>query len=79
MAKITGFAKAFAGRGAHRRNGHQATLANTAEFFNSLLAEPHEVRNRTKFHSMFTKKVRNQSARETISILRTWFCDTQFE
>jgi hypothetical protein len=37
MAKITGFAKAFAGRGAHRRNGHQATLANTAEFFNSLL------------------------------------------
>src|SRR5438046_7910725 len=38
MAKISGFAKAFAGRAAHCRNGHQATLANTAEFFNSLLA-----------------------------------------
>ena len=37
MAKISGFAKAFAGRAAHCRNGHQATLANTAEFFNSLL------------------------------------------
>ncbi len=37
MAKIPGLAKAFAGRGAHCRNGHQATLANTAEFFNSLL------------------------------------------
>jgi hypothetical protein len=36
-AKITGFAKAFAGRGAHRRNRHQPTFANAAEFFNSLL------------------------------------------
>ena len=37
MAKELGFAEAFAGRSAHRRNGHQATIANAAEFFNSLL------------------------------------------
>ena len=37
MAKVPGFAKAYAGRWAHRRNGHQATLANAAQFFNSLL------------------------------------------
>lgn len=36
-AKITGFAKAFAGGGSHRRNRHQPTFANAAEFFNSLL------------------------------------------
>src|SRR5207248_7932245 len=44
MAKISGFAKAFAGRAAHCRNGHQATLANTAEFFNSLLGSRFRVR-----------------------------------
>jgi hypothetical protein len=36
-AKFTGFAKAFAGRGSHRRNRHQPTFANAAELFNSLL------------------------------------------
>jgi hypothetical protein len=37
MAKEPGFAKAYAGRRAHYRNGHQATFANAAGFFNSLL------------------------------------------
>ena len=39
MAKVPGFAKVYAGRWAHRRNGHQATFANAAGFFNNLLAE----------------------------------------
>ena len=39
MAKVPGFAKAIAGRWAHRRNGHQATFAKAAEFFNSLLGK----------------------------------------
>ena len=46
MAKVPGFAKAFAGRAAHCRNGHQATLANTAEFFNSLLKRDEATLNR---------------------------------
>jgi hypothetical protein len=37
MAKVPGFAKVYAGRWAHRRNGHQATFANAAGFFNNLL------------------------------------------
>ena len=37
MAKELGFAEAFCRPLAHRRNGHQATFANAAEFFNSLL------------------------------------------
>ena len=37
MAKVPGFAKVYAGRWAHRRNGHQATFAKAAEFFNALL------------------------------------------
>jgi len=36
MAKVPGFAKVYAGRWAHRRNGHQATFANAAGFFNNL-------------------------------------------
>ena len=48
MAKVPGFAKVYAGRWAHRRNGHQATFAKAAEFFNTLLglrlvSEPCEV------------------------------------
>jgi hypothetical protein len=39
MAKEPGFAKAYAGRRAHYRNGHQATFANAAGFFNSLLGQ----------------------------------------
>lgn len=37
MAKLPRFAKAFCRPQAHRRNGYQATFANAAEFFNSLL------------------------------------------
>ena len=37
MAKVPGFAKALPAAVAHRRNGHQDTFANAAEFFNSLL------------------------------------------
>jgi len=37
MARVSGFAKAFCRPLAHRRNGHQATFAKAAEFFNSLL------------------------------------------
>ena len=39
MAKVPGFAKVYAGRWAHRRNGHQATFANAAGFFNNLLVD----------------------------------------
>jgi hypothetical protein len=37
MAKVTGFAKTLPAAVAHRRNGHQDTFANAAQFFNSLL------------------------------------------
>ena len=37
MANVPGFAKAIAGRWRTVENRHQATLANAAEFFNSLL------------------------------------------
>ncbi len=37
MATVPGFAQGICPPLAYRRNGHQATFANAAEFFNSLL------------------------------------------